>query len=173
MLISAVQQRVFITFSFVFFFTSKQIRKDSKLHPLQVTLTKPAACLPLQQSDPAWTMAVMQTPGGPSPGQTCVLILIFTVLLQALCVALTYVYFTNELKQVGTMYTFPDRGSQPPSGFTASLLAALWRFYKGRECFLSLPGTLTANAYHFWGLCKHELKWLCGRKAVTDGSTSY
>ena len=67
----------------------------------------------------------MQTPGGPSPGQTCVLILIFTVLLQALCVALTYVYFTNELKQVGTMYTFPDRGSQPPSGFTASLLAAL------------------------------------------------
>lgn len=122
MLISAVQQRVFITFSFVFFFTSKQIRKDSKLHPLQVALTKPAACLPLQQSDPAWTMAVMQTPGGPSPGQTCVLILIFTVLLQALCVALTYVYFTNELKQVGTMYTFPDRGSQPPSG----LLPLCW-----------------------------------------------
>uniref|UniRef100_A0A8D0VKD4 Growth hormone secretagogue receptor type 1 n=2 Tax=Sus scrofa TaxID=9823 RepID=A0A8D0VKD4_PIG len=50
-------------------------------------------------------MAVMQTPGGPSPGQTCVLILIFTVLLQALCVALTYVYFTNELKQMQDKYS--------------------------------------------------------------------
>nr|XP_036859046.1 tumor necrosis factor ligand superfamily member 10 isoform X2 [Manis javanica] len=44
-------------------------------------------------------MALTQTPEGPSPGQTCVLILIFTVLLQSLCVAVTYVYFTNELKQ--------------------------------------------------------------------------
>ncbi|XP_058921446.1 tumor necrosis factor ligand superfamily member 10 isoform X2 [Kogia breviceps] len=44
-------------------------------------------------------MALMQAPVGPSPGQTCALILIFTVLLQALCVAVTYVYFTNELKQ--------------------------------------------------------------------------
>lgn len=44
----------------------------------------------------------MQAPGGPSLGQTCVLILIFTVLLQSLCVAVTYMYFTRELKQVST-----------------------------------------------------------------------
>lgn len=48
-------------------------------------------------------MSSVQTLGGPSPGQTCVLILIFTVLLQSLCVAVTYIYFTNELKQVSTM----------------------------------------------------------------------
>nr|XP_054338864.1 tumor necrosis factor ligand superfamily member 10 isoform X2 [Pongo pygmaeus] len=44
-------------------------------------------------------MAMMEVQGGPSLGQTCVLIVIFTVLLQSLCVAVTYVYFTNELKQ--------------------------------------------------------------------------
>lgn len=43
---------------------------------------------------------MMQTPDSLSPGQNCVLILIFTVLLQSLCMAVTYVYFTNELKQV-------------------------------------------------------------------------
>ncbi|XP_037696514.1 tumor necrosis factor ligand superfamily member 10 [Choloepus didactylus] len=45
------------------------------------------------------------SPAGPSPGQTCVLVLIFTVLLQALCVAVTYVYFTNELKQLQDKYS--------------------------------------------------------------------
>ncbi|XP_004834661.1 tumor necrosis factor ligand superfamily member 10 [Heterocephalus glaber] len=45
-------------------------------------------------------MSSVQTLGSPSPGQSCVLILIFTVLLQSLCVAVTYVYFTNELKQM-------------------------------------------------------------------------
>lgn len=49
-------------------------------------------------------MSSAQTLGGPSPGQTCVLILIFTVLLQSLCVAVTYVYFTNELKQMQDKY---------------------------------------------------------------------
>ncbi|XP_017722190.1 PREDICTED: tumor necrosis factor ligand superfamily member 10-like [Rhinopithecus bieti] len=49
-------------------------------------------------------MAMMEAQGGPSPGQTCVLILIFTVLLQSLCAAVTYVYFTNELKQQGLEY---------------------------------------------------------------------
>ncbi|XP_008955559.1 tumor necrosis factor ligand superfamily member 10 isoform X2 [Pan paniscus] len=44
-------------------------------------------------------MAMMEVQGGPSLGQTCVLIVVFTVLLQSLCVAVTYVYFTNELKQ--------------------------------------------------------------------------
>ncbi|XP_047586570.1 tumor necrosis factor ligand superfamily member 10 [Lutra lutra] len=47
----------------------------------------------------------MQAPGGPSPGQTCVLILIFTVLLQSLCVAVTYMYFTRELKQMQDKYS--------------------------------------------------------------------
>ncbi|XP_040477529.1 tumor necrosis factor ligand superfamily member 10 [Ursus americanus] len=47
----------------------------------------------------------MQALGGPSPGQTCVLILIFTVLLQSLCVAVTYMYFTRELKQMQDKYS--------------------------------------------------------------------
>ncbi|KAB1284160.1 Tumor necrosis factor ligand superfamily member 10 [Camelus dromedarius] len=50
-------------------------------------------------------MASVQAPGGASPGQTCVLMLIFTVLLQSLCVAITYVYFTNELKQIQDKYS--------------------------------------------------------------------
>ncbi|XP_012495641.1 PREDICTED: tumor necrosis factor ligand superfamily member 10 [Propithecus coquereli] len=49
-------------------------------------------------------MAATQALGSSSAGQTCVLILIFTVLLQALCVAVTYVYFTNELKQMQDKY---------------------------------------------------------------------
>ncbi|XP_004621411.2 tumor necrosis factor ligand superfamily member 10 [Sorex araneus] len=53
----------------------------------------------------ARTMAVMQISEGPSPAQTCVLILIFTVLLQSLCVSVTYVYFTNELKQLKEKYS--------------------------------------------------------------------
>ncbi|KAM5291829.1 tumor necrosis factor ligand superfamily member 10 [Ctenodactylus gundi] len=52
------------------------------------------------QTEPERTMPSVQTLGGPSPGQTCVLILIFTVLLQSLCVAVTYVYFNNELKKM-------------------------------------------------------------------------
>ncbi|KAF0880771.1 TNF10 factor, partial [Crocuta crocuta] len=51
------------------------------------------------------TLAEMQAPGGPSPGQTCVLILIFTVLLQSLCVAVTYLYFTSELRQMQDKYS--------------------------------------------------------------------
>lgn len=47
----------------------------------------------------------MQAPGGPSLGLTCVLILIFTVLLQSLCVAVTYMYFTRELKQMQDKYS--------------------------------------------------------------------
>uniref|UniRef100_A0A2K5P794 TNF superfamily member 10 n=1 Tax=Cercocebus atys TaxID=9531 RepID=A0A2K5P794_CERAT len=50
-------------------------------------------------------MAMMEAQGGPSPGQSCVLILIFTVLLQSLCAAVTYVYFTNELKQMQDKYS--------------------------------------------------------------------
>nr|CTQ86102.1 TPA: tumor necrosis factor ligand 6A [Pan troglodytes] len=50
-------------------------------------------------------MAMMEVQGGPSLGQTCVLIVVFTVLLQSLCVAVTYVYFTNELKQMQDKYS--------------------------------------------------------------------
>ncbi|KAK2494502.1 hypothetical protein MC885_016195 [Smutsia gigantea] len=56
-------------------------------------------------------MALTPTPEGPSPGQTCVLILIFTVLLQSLCVAVTYVYFTNELKQ-HLPSAYPERSDE-------------------------------------------------------------
>lgn len=37
---------------------------------------------------------------GPSTAQTCGLVLIFAVLLQSICVAITFLYFTNELQQV-------------------------------------------------------------------------
>ncbi|XP_027797986.2 tumor necrosis factor ligand superfamily member 10 isoform X2 [Marmota flaviventris] len=56
------------------------------------------------RSDPHRIMAMMQTVASSSPGQSCVLILIFTVLLQSLCVAVTYIYFTNELKQMQDKY---------------------------------------------------------------------
>nr|XP_006200859.1 tumor necrosis factor ligand superfamily member 10 [Vicugna pacos] len=49
-------------------------------------------------------MALVQAPGGSSPGRTCVL-LIITVLLQFLCVAITCMYFTNELKQIQDKYS--------------------------------------------------------------------
>ncbi|XP_053428792.1 tumor necrosis factor ligand superfamily member 10 isoform X2 [Nycticebus coucang] len=53
-------------------------------------------------------MAMTQALGSPSAGQTCALILIFTVLLQALCVAVTYMYFTNELKQCYSWFAEND-----------------------------------------------------------------
>ncbi|XP_015147113.1 tumor necrosis factor ligand superfamily member 10 isoform X2 [Gallus gallus] len=37
--------------------------------------------------------------GGPSPAHTCGAVLVAAVLLQSVCVAVTYIYFTNELKQ--------------------------------------------------------------------------
>ncbi|XP_030312314.1 tumor necrosis factor ligand superfamily member 10 isoform X3 [Calypte anna] len=43
---------------------------------------------------------MMLTAGGPSPGQTCGAVLVTAVLLQSVCVAVTYLYFTNELKQM-------------------------------------------------------------------------
>ncbi|XP_039720980.1 tumor necrosis factor ligand superfamily member 10 [Pteropus medius] len=50
-------------------------------------------------------MASVQALGGPSAGLTCALILIFTVLLQSLSVAVTYIYFSNELKQIQDKYS--------------------------------------------------------------------
>lgn len=57
-------------------------------------------------------MAALQTPGNSSLGLNCLLILIFTVLLQSVSVAVTYMYFTNELKQVSAMYM---GGLTPPA----------------------------------------------------------
>ncbi|XP_053166614.1 tumor necrosis factor ligand superfamily member 10 [Hemicordylus capensis] len=42
---------------------------------------------------------------GPSTGQTCGLVLIFAVLLQSICVAITFLYFTNELQQLRDTYS--------------------------------------------------------------------
>uniref|UniRef100_A0A8C6AN41 TNF superfamily member 10 n=2 Tax=Boreoeutheria TaxID=1437010 RepID=A0A8C6AN41_MONMO len=78
-------------------------------------------------------MALMQAPGSPSPGQTCALILIFTVLLQALCVAVTYVYFTNELKQMQDKYSrsgiacfLKDDDSSWDAGDDESMINPCW-----------------------------------------------
>ncbi|XP_007424362.1 tumor necrosis factor ligand superfamily member 10 [Python bivittatus] len=46
----------------------------------------------------------MLASGGPSTGQTCGLVLIFAVLLQSICVAITFLYFTNELQQLRDTY---------------------------------------------------------------------
>ncbi|XP_070609728.1 tumor necrosis factor ligand superfamily member 10 [Erythrolamprus reginae] len=46
----------------------------------------------------------MLASGGPSTGQTCGLILIFAVLLQSIFVAITFLYFTNELQQLRDTY---------------------------------------------------------------------
>ncbi|NXT37799.1 TNF10 factor, partial [Pelecanoides urinatrix] len=42
---------------------------------------------------------------GPSPGQTCGAVLVAAVLLQSVCVAVTFLYFTNELKQLRETYS--------------------------------------------------------------------
>ncbi|XP_066096974.1 tumor necrosis factor ligand superfamily member 10 [Saccopteryx bilineata] len=47
----------------------------------------------------------MQAPGSPSSRLTSVLILIFTVLLQFFCMAVIYMYFTSELKQMQDKYS--------------------------------------------------------------------
>ncbi|XP_009331879.1 PREDICTED: tumor necrosis factor ligand superfamily member 10, partial [Pygoscelis adeliae] len=41
----------------------------------------------------------------PSPGQTCGAVLVAAVLLQSVCVAVTFLYFTNELKQLQDTYS--------------------------------------------------------------------
>ncbi|KAF1656330.1 Tumor necrosis factor ligand superfamily member 10, partial [Eudyptes chrysocome] len=43
--------------------------------------------------------------GGPSPGRTCGAVLVAAVLLQSVCVAVTFLYFTNELKQLQDTYS--------------------------------------------------------------------
>ncbi|KAF1489748.1 Tumor necrosis factor ligand superfamily member 10, partial [Megadyptes antipodes antipodes] len=42
---------------------------------------------------------------GPSPGRTCGAVLVAAVLLQSVCVAVTFLYFTNELKQLQDTYS--------------------------------------------------------------------
>lgn len=84
----------------------------------------------------------MPASGGPGLGLTCVLTLIFTVLLQSLCMAVTYVYLTNELKQVGTMHAGETEAVSTPriNCFSfASLFVPLSRLYGRRKCSFSLP----------------------------------
>lgn len=50
-------------------------------------------------------MPIVQALGGPSSGHSCALILIFTVLLQSLCVGVIYIYFNNEIKQMQDKYS--------------------------------------------------------------------
>uniref|UniRef100_A0A8C4WAA7 Tumor necrosis factor ligand superfamily member 10 n=1 Tax=Gopherus evgoodei TaxID=1825980 RepID=A0A8C4WAA7_9SAUR len=49
--------------------------------------------------------AALLPTAGPSTGQTCGLVLISAVLLQSICVAVTFLYFTNELKQLQDTYS--------------------------------------------------------------------
>ncbi|KAF7242599.1 Tumor necrosis factor ligand superfamily member 10 [Varanus komodoensis] len=48
---------------------------------------------------------MMLSSSGPSTGQTCGLVLIFAVLLQSICVAITFIYFTNEMQQLRETYS--------------------------------------------------------------------
>ncbi|XP_020649476.3 tumor necrosis factor ligand superfamily member 10 isoform X1 [Pogona vitticeps] len=49
----------------------------------------------------------MQSGGGGGPGValSCGLVLVFAVLLQTICVAITFLYFTNELQQLRSTYS--------------------------------------------------------------------
>lgn len=94
-------------------------------------------------------MASVQALGGPSAGLTCALILIFTVLLQSLSVAVTYIYFSNELKQVGTMLTGRTEAVST-LGITASLLRLYLLLFKdfvvGKNVLFLCLWTPIANA---------------------------
>lgn len=93
-------------------------------------------------------MTLMQAPGS-RPGQICVLMLIFTVLLQAFGMAVFYVYLNKELKQVSTVQTLPDRRSQHQlAGCLCWLLCEDFTEQEKPLFLCPAPGTLTANAYH-------------------------
>lgn len=62
---------------------------------------------------------MMLPAAGPSPGLTCGLVLVGAVLLQSVCVAVTFLYFTNELKQVGG-------GRRPVGGHLARCLCCVF-----------------------------------------------
>ncbi|XP_027747130.1 tumor necrosis factor ligand superfamily member 10 isoform X2 [Empidonax traillii] len=47
----------------------------------------------------------MLAPGGPSPALTCGAVVVAAVLLQSACVAVTFLYFTSELKQLQDTYS--------------------------------------------------------------------
>ncbi|NWI94060.1 TNF10 factor, partial [Pitta sordida] len=47
----------------------------------------------------------MLPPGGPSAAQACGTVMVVAVLLQSVCVAITYLYFTSELKQLQHTYS--------------------------------------------------------------------
>ncbi|NXM84450.1 TNF10 factor, partial [Oenanthe oenanthe] len=47
----------------------------------------------------------MLAAGGPSPAQSCGAVLVVAVLLQSVCVAVTFLYFTSELRQLQDSYS--------------------------------------------------------------------
>ncbi|NXC24825.1 TNF10 factor, partial [Campylorhamphus procurvoides] len=47
----------------------------------------------------------MLPPGGPSPAQTCGAVVVAAVLLQSVCVAVTFLYFTSELRELQDTYS--------------------------------------------------------------------
>ncbi|KAF4796138.1 Tumor necrosis factor ligand superfamily member 10 [Turdus rufiventris] len=47
----------------------------------------------------------MLAAGGPSPAQSCGAVLVAAVLLQSVCVAVTFLYFTSELRQLQDSYS--------------------------------------------------------------------
>ncbi|NXQ44220.1 tumor necrosis factor ligand superfamily member 10 [Catharus ustulatus] len=47
----------------------------------------------------------MLAAGGPSPAQCCGAVLLVAVLLQSMCVAVTFLYFTSELRQLQDSYS--------------------------------------------------------------------
>ncbi|NXA09086.1 TNF10 factor, partial [Sapayoa aenigma] len=50
----------------------------------------------------------MLPPGGPSAAQACGAVMVVAVLLQSVCVAITFLYFTSELKQLQDTYSKND-----------------------------------------------------------------
>ncbi|KAM6443595.1 tumor necrosis factor ligand superfamily member 10 isoform 2-T2 [Liasis olivaceus] len=73
---------------------SNSLHREAKL-PVRNFIVRAPLCPP---------PARMLASGGPSTGQTCGLVLIFAVLLQSICVAITFLYFTNELQQLRDTY---------------------------------------------------------------------
>lgn len=88
-----------LTFSFV-------CHKERKLQVVGFAVACCWVAQPLRETDPDRTMASTRTLKDPSIGQHFRRILICTVLLQmllqALSVAVTYMYFNNEMKQVSS-----------------------------------------------------------------------
>lgn len=91
---------------------------------------------------------MMLPAAGPSPGQTCGAVLVAAVLLQSVCVAVTFLYFTNELRQVGGGAGGGGGGNR---GDSAPSLFIPW--FWGQE---KLPGDGSGAAGSWEGLGEQE-----------------